>query len=375
MPGNYTNTAIVDPDNAIAEGDETNNMAQAATKVLVGAGFIDLVIKKCDQSVSGMSDTCDTDPPNQFPTNGEINYRLHVENLGTDPAFNVVVQDTLPAGTTFVSATDESPSPGDFICTFSSGVVTCSGGTLDGTDDWIPGVGSSREINIVVKAPNAHNVTITNQAFVDPTHAIAESNETNNQSSETSNILSPVNLTLDKQGPDTAHQNDTDKYTLTVNSTGTAGATGVVVRDPLPVGLIPLGVQATPSNFTCQVLENPVNVVECVGDMGPAGSDTALVTITIDVFITQNGGPMDNEACVDPDNTIVEFNEVDNCKTKTTQIFKLSPDLFVNKAASKSSVSPGEFLDYSITVQNDGDATAAGCRHHGRAAGCFGGLR
>ena len=36
VPGNYTNTAIVDPDNTIPEGNETNNMAQAATKVLVG---------------------------------------------------------------------------------------------------------------------------------------------------------------------------------------------------------------------------------------------------------------------------------------------------------------------------------------------------
>ena len=359
MPGGYTNTAIVDPDNVIAEGDETNNTSQATTMVVVGAGFIDLTIKKCDEAITDLTDTCDTDTPTEFPTNGEITYHLHVENLGTNPAFSVVVQDTLPAGTTFVSATDESPSPGDFICTFANGVVTCTGGTIDGSLDLVPGLGVSRDIKIVVKAPAEHNITITNQAFVDPSNTIPESNEINNQSSETSSIQSPVNLTLDKEGPDTAHQNDTDKYVLTVQSTGTSGATGVVVRDPLPVGLIPLSIQATPSNFTCQVLENPVNVVECIGDMGAAGSDTAQVVITIDVFITQQSGTMDNEACVDPDNTIVESNETDNCETKSTQFLKFSPDLYVNKTASQLAVTPGQLLDYTISVHNDGDAAAS----------------
>ena len=92
----------------------------------------------------------------------------------------------------------------------------------------------------------------------------------------------------------------------------------VVVLDPLPVGLIPLGVEAE-GNFTCQILENPVNVVECVGDMAAEGTDREA-TITISVFITQDGGTLDNEACVDPDDAIVESIEADNCKTKTTGI-------------------------------------------------------
>ena len=101
VPGTYTNTAIVDPDNTIPEGNETNNMAQAQTQVLVGAGFIDL---KVDKSGDGM-----------VTPGSPINYSLLVSNLGTDPAFQVVVRDDLPAGTTFVSARTSraarAPSP------------------------------------------------------------------------------------------------------------------------------------------------------------------------------------------------------------------------------------------------------------------------
>ena len=42
------------------------------------------------------------------------------------------------------------------------------------------------------------------------------------------------------------------------------------MHDPLPVGLIPLAVDTgTDNNWACQVLENPINVVDCVGDLHP----------------------------------------------------------------------------------------------------------
>jgi uncharacterized repeat protein (TIGR01451 family) len=93
--------------------------------------------------------------------------------------------------------------------------------------------------------------------------------------------------------------------------------------------------------------------------MGAAGSSTATVTITIHVFITQDGGTIDNEACVDPDNAIVENDEGDNCDTKSTPIRKYAPNLSVQKSATPGSVGVGETLTYSVTVSNIGDANAA----------------
>ncbi|MCA1683902.1 MAG: DUF11 domain-containing protein, partial [Actinobacteria bacterium] len=358
QPGSITNNAFVDPDNAIPEGDETDNHAEQTTKVVVGAGFIDLTVRKCDEPIVA---GCGTGAPKVVKTNGQIGYHVEARNNGSDPAFNVVVRDVLPAGTAFVSATDITGGPGAFICSEAAGVVTCSGGTLDGSADLIPApddVPTTRTILIMVKPPAIHNVVLTNQASIDPGNTIPESNETNNSGTERTKIESPFNLTLDKEGPDQAQQNSEQDYVITVKNEGDA-VNGVVVVDPLPVGLIPLSIQATPSNFTCEISENPVNSVRCVGDMGAAGDATATVTITIHVFVTQNGGPLDNEACVDPDNDIVETLENDNCDTKTTVVKKFSPNLSVQKTASDDTVTVGQTLTYTVNVSNVGDANAA----------------
>jgi uncharacterized repeat protein (TIGR01451 family) len=367
IPGTYINTARVDPANTIPEGNETNNLAQAMTTVKVGTptGFVDLSLTKCDQPPAPC--TIDSDP---VVPSGNVTYVLTATNNGTDPAFNVKVTDALPAGTGFVSAADTAPGAGAFTCTFGSGVITCSGGTIDGSADLIPSLPTSRTIEVVLTAP-ASNGTITNQAAIDPDNAIAESNETNNSAVQTTTVSSKINLTLDKHGPDTAHQNDTADYVITVKNEavygGGATAFGVRVHDALPVGLIPLSVEATPSNMICQITENPVNVVDCVGDMSAPGAspDSSTVTITIHVFVTADGGTLDNEACVDPtdpshpNGTIIESNEGDNCKTKTTTVLKLAPDLLVNKTVDASTATPGQTLTYTVTVSNVGNASAA----------------
>ncbi len=119
-PGNYTNTAIVDPDNTIPEGDETNNMAQAADT------------GRRRRRLHRLSRSSRRGPADA--TQGSvIDYALTVNNVGTDPAFNVEVRDDLPAGTTFVSAADVTGGAGAFSCRQAGGSVTCTGGTLDGT--------------------------------------------------------------------------------------------------------------------------------------------------------------------------------------------------------------------------------------------------
>jgi len=126
-----------------------------------------------------------------------------------------------------------------------------------------------------------------------------------------------------------------------------------VVVDALPVGLIPLSFQ-TEGNFICNLTENPVNGVRCVGDMAAGPGTTAK--ITIHVFVTANGGPLDNEACVDPDNAVIESNESDNCSTKTTVVNKFSPDISIQKTADKDTTTIGDTLTYTVTASNVGDA-------------------
>ena len=42
-----------------------------------------------------------------------------------------------------------------------------TGGTIDGTSDLVPGIGTSRTIDVILTAPAAKGA-LTNQVFVDP---------------------------------------------------------------------------------------------------------------------------------------------------------------------------------------------------------------
>ena len=348
-PGSYINQAIVDPDNTIPEGDELNNEVSALPTIVQNGGngaFNDLHIDK--------SATSSTTP------GGTITYTIEVWNTGTDDAQNVAVRDALPASTTFVSAADSAPgTDGNFTCNQSGGVVNCIGATIKSG-------GVPRHITITVKAPN-QNTTITNQAVVDPDNLVPEGDEENNSDTADTTIQSVINLKITKEGPEKASQSEVDHYKIHVKNEKPAsgsGATafGVEMHDPLPIGLIPLAVDAgSGNNWACQVAENAINVVDCVGDLNPDQE----VTIDIAVFMTaETNRSLDNEACVDPDNKIEEFvppGETDNCSTATTPVLpttKKSPDLKVTKTASPDVVTPGGALVYTIHVENAGNADA-----------------
>ena len=175
-PGTYVNHATVDPDNVVPEGNEFDNDAQAPTTVgpCVGAtqckdqnAFYELTIEKSQVS-----------PNNSVARNGIITYNLKVSNLGTDPVHSIVATDRLPAGFRFIDAKDTAGTsdPNAFTCAGpdGSGVVTCSGGTLDGSNDTLgAGVDTSRTIVLRVFAPDTPG-TYTNLAFVDPNNTIPE---------------------------------------------------------------------------------------------------------------------------------------------------------------------------------------------------------
>jgi uncharacterized repeat protein (TIGR01451 family) len=151
-------------------------------------------------------------------------------------------------------------------------------------------------------------------------------------------------------------------YTIKVTNNTISGGgqitKNVKMHDPMPVGLIPLAVDAgTGNNWACQIEQNPINVVDCVGDLGPGES----VTITVNVFITADGQTLDNVACVDPDNLIAESNELDNCSDHGSFVAPpspTSPDLLVSKTVDSMTSTPGSDLTYTITVSNVGTAKA-----------------
>jgi uncharacterized repeat protein (TIGR01451 family) len=350
-PGTYTNLAFVDPNNTIAEGNEFNNQSSVDTEVKNGGNgpYIDLAVTKSQLSPDPTSNPT-------VATGAAIRYKIHVTNSGEGDAFNVAVRDALPQHVTYVNANDAAPnSAGAFTCAFNSGVIDCTGGTITagGARDILVDVTTANQIDTFATDQADVHILITNQAIVDPNNTIPEGDETNNTSSVDTTVKPVLDLKLDKQGPGSASPNENTTYTITVHNVTKVGsgatAQNVVVVDPMPTGLIPLNVEAT-GDFHCDLQENPVNKVTCTGDM-QAGTDA---TITITAFVTLQSGTLDNEACVDPADTIAETDETNNCKTTFATVETPTPDLQINKTADTNNVTTGQKLNYKLSVANVG---------------------
>jgi|SRR5215211_164937 len=91
-----------------------------------------------------------TDSPDPVITGGNVKYTVIVRNYGPDDATDVKLSDTIPQGTTYVSAT---PSTG--TCSLFGGTVDCLLGSLAS--------GASATVDIVVTAPGSEG-TLTNAA-------------------------------------------------------------------------------------------------------------------------------------------------------------------------------------------------------------------
>jgi uncharacterized repeat protein (TIGR01451 family) len=76
------------------------------------------------QPAADLVATMTSAPPSPIPGT-IVDFTTTVRNQGPDAATNTIITDTLPTGTTFVSA---APSAG--TCTFAAGVVSCAVGTL-----------------------------------------------------------------------------------------------------------------------------------------------------------------------------------------------------------------------------------------------------
>lgn len=307
QPGTYTNQAVIDPDEEIDENDETNNADQTATNVrLTGGGnYTDLKIRSIVISGDGLTDPDAGAVPEPQPGQAYA-YTVTAENTGTDPAYNVTFRNVLDPGVQFVSVT----SPGnDFSCVHSGGVVTCDGGVLDGSNDLDPTYDALAAVTINVKAPLEHDRTYPLTSRIDPANTTPESNEANNALTKQAKVMSQVNLTVSDITTSGSQGSEGD-VRWTVSKSGSVAANNFVVVIELPVGVIPLDMNSVPSGWTCQIEENPINKVTCVGSMAAGGSTAnfAVKTYVTGSSITANG-------TVDPDNRIIENNELDNTKT------------------------------------------------------------
>lgn len=267
-----------------------------------------------------------------------LTYVLTITNQGTGTATGVLVKDTIPTNTTFVSATNGGTEAGGVVTwpTFSLGA----------------GLSVNRSVTVTVNSPfPGPGNTITNTATVTDDGASGPDQDPSDNSANDIDQVQYVDLEVTKtDGVLEANPGGSLTYAVTVTNNGTATATGVEVKDTIPAGTSFVAADA-PGVFAA-------GVVTWSGlTLGPGASTTLNVQVTVDSPFA--GTSITNTAVATDDGTHgTEQDPSDNTGSDTDQIKKV--DLAVVKDDVKTQVVWGETYTYTVTVTNSGNAAATG---------------
>src|SRR5260370_993226 len=208
-PSAQTNTASVSRADQYDPNSDNNSASVSETPQQA-----DLVLTKTVNNTS----------PNVGDT---ITFTITLSDAGPNSATNVHVQDALPAGLTFVSAT---PSQG----TYNSGTGLWTVGTVT--------TAFARTLTLLAQVtspnPGTNTATISRADQYDP-------NLSNNTASAPASPQQADLVVVKTINNATPNVGDTITYTITLNDNGPNRATNVRVSDALPAGLT--FVSATPS--------------------------------------------------------------------------------------------------------------------------------
>lgn len=314
-------------------------LSAAAVLVLAGPGAAsaladgDLFVTKSGPSMAGPGE--------------DVTYTITVANAGPDPAANAQLTDTLPAGMTFVSLTQESgmswncPTP----AVGAGGAVTCANPTM--------GAGQSATFTLVahVESNVPSGAVLSNVASVSST---SDPNEENDTSTVTTTIASADLSTTVAASPDPVTAGEDLTYTVTVDNDGPDTAAGASLSDTLPPGTTFVSL-TSPGGWSCTTpAVGSGGTIGCTNAALASSTSTFTLTVRVDPDVTDGSG-LSNTATVA--SATSDPNPGNDSATEATTV-ATSADLVTAIAAPPGPVSIGDEVTYAVTVAQDGPSDA-----------------
>jgi len=313
-----------------------------------------------------------------------ITYSVDVSHTpgSTAEAFDVVLTDTFPTGTSFDGNITVGPgNPTPIIDTTNFPIVTFTFTDLDLAESgqFTYEVDINSSVNSGTNLTNNVESTWTSRpaSYTDPipandlsserTGVITDPGGAINIYADSDSAISTVtrpNLStssktvVDLNGGD-LQGNDVLEYTITLTNTGNMAATGIQVTDDMPAHTNTLNVQSIAGGVDASVIGGGVNstgflditgiILDAAG--GANDSKTIVYRITADGDIT-SGTTIENSMTVHP------ASEGGVGATDTASINSLEPILGVTKTVSPTVVPNGSTATFTVTVENTGDSNS-----------------
>jgi uncharacterized repeat protein (TIGR01451 family)/LPXTG-motif cell wall-anchored protein len=194
------NLATADADNA---GQETDDA--------------DITIQCPDISITKVADDDVVD------AGEDIGFTIEVSNAGPGTAYDVEITDPLPTA----PGVSWSVDPAVEGCLIVLNQLACDVGDL--------AAGESFEVHVTGTTPGGlDNEDLPAACTVyDNTATVSLSNDASEEASDSTEVICPLDITIEKDGPELAHRGDEITYTFEVTNSGKADLVEVVLTDPI----------------------------------------------------------------------------------------------------------------------------------------------
>jgi uncharacterized repeat protein (TIGR01451 family) len=288
--------------------------------------------------------------PAQAAADTDVSYTVTISALGTADGTNITLKDSIPAGTVFVSATQNSgpafsctdPSPGD-----ASGMSDCSLALLP--------AGTSAEFTFTyhIDAAAPAGSFITNVATI---ASPEDPNDENNAATAVTVIpgAPQSDASITKSGPSSAAPDTDVSYTISVTNAGPDAAATLSWSDLLPgtMTFVSLTQNSDPAMSCITPAGGSGGTISCSATDFPAAATATFTLVGHIPADTPAGTTFHNTATVKAPNDPAPENDA-----SSTELTIASVDLSIIKSGPGTATA-GTPYSYMITVANAGPDAA-----------------